>query len=144
MEEATVGVLAALRQWNGDAADQFAPLLAEFARAEALNPRVVEYKGCLLTEYAVESPHLAEWFSGKYSDVQIEYVLNHVHLWDVIWMPSDGKEAEKLTERLSLFLPLLAEFWRWSLAKQTAAPIEVWTAGEPEEYGPTIGFNRRR
>jgi len=61
-------------------------------------------------------------------------------LWDVVSMPDDDAQANALTERLRELLPILADYWRWSLARQVNKPIDVWIADDPEEYGPTIGF----
>jgi len=133
-------LLQAVGSWRPEAVSIFKAIVDEFSDVEALNPKAVEHRGCLLNRRALDNPHLEEWFEERFSDAQREYVLNHVHLWDVAWMPDDDARSAELTERLREFMPTLADFWRWSLAKQTGQPVEVWTSDDPEEYGPTIGF----
>jgi hypothetical protein len=81
---------------------------------------------------------LGEWFSGRFGDAQIEYAINHVHLWDaLIGTDVSSDRAEPLRD-------LVADVWRWWLPKQSEAAFEVWTASDGEEYGPTVGFGRAR
>ena len=123
-----------------DALPVFEALLPDLSDADALLPRVVEYRGCLLNKRAIDNPHLSECFEDRFVDAQREYVLNHVHLWDVIWQHEDDAKAEALTARLRRALPTIADFWRWHIGRQTRLPVEVWTSDDPEEYGPTIGY----
>ena len=136
--------MEAAAEWRPDVAPMFEALLPDFSEQGALLPEIVEYCGCVLNRRALDNPHLPEWFEDRFIDAQREYVLNHVHLWDLTWQHTDDAKAEELTARLRAFLPVLAEFWRWRLAQQTKLPVEVWIADEPEEYGPTIGFGLPR
>ena len=133
-------LLPCVAEWRADALPVFEALLPDLSDAAALLPSVVEYRGCLLNKRAIDNPHLSEWFEDRFVDAQREYVLNHVHLWDVIWQHEDEVKAEALTARLRHALPTIADFWRWHIGRQTGLPIEVWTADDPEEYGPTIGY----
>ena len=144
MEAQRLALQSALRAWRPDVADRFGALLLEFADLEALTPEIAEYRGCVLNKKALDSAYLADWFSDKYSDEQREYVLNHVHLWDVICVGAGQSREEIVNSELREFLPVLADFWRWRFAQQSSLPITVWTVDDPEEYGPTIGFGLER
>lgn len=133
-------LLTTIAAWRPESVSAFESIIREFSDPAALDPVAVEYRGCLLNRRVLDSPRLEEWFEERFSDAQREYVLNHIHLWDVAWMPDDEERAGALTERLREFILVLADYWRWSLAKQASRPVEVWTSDDPEEYGPTIGF----
>lgn len=133
-------LLSSVAEWRAEAAPIFQALLPDLSDSDALLPNVVEYRGCLLNKRAIDSPHLSEWFEERFVDAQREYVLNHVHLWDVIWQHTDDVKAEALAARLRQALPTIADFWRWYIGRQTTLPVTVWTADDPEEYGPTIGY----
>ncbi len=138
-------LLVAVREWRPSAVDTFEQILPDFVDAGVLLPIAVDFRGCLLSQRAtVDNPHLEAWFEDRFIDAQREYVLNHVHLWDAVWMPNDDAAADELTSRLQTFLPILAEFWVWHITRQSAREIDVWTADDPEEYGPTIGFGYKR
>ncbi len=141
MSEGTASdLLRSVAEWRAEAVQIFEVLLPDLSDAGALLPSVVEYRGCPLNKRAIDSPHLSEWFEDRFVDAQREYALNHVHLWDVIWQHADDVEADGLTSRLREALPTIAEFWRWHIGRQTQLPIKVWTADDPEEYGPTVGY----
>lgn len=138
-------LMAAVREWRSECVHAFESMLPEFAEPTVLLPVVVDFRGCLLKQSAMDNSHLEEWFEDRFVDEQREYVLNHVHLWDAVWMPNaDDDAAEQLTQRLRKFLPVLADFWTWHIARQSVRPVHVWTADDPEEYGPTIGFGYQR
>jgi len=143
-EDDASALLSAVAGWRPEAVPVFEALLPDLSDVGALLPSVVEYRGCVLNKRALDSPHLSEWFEDRFGDAQREYVLNHVHLWDVTWQHSEDAKADALTVRLREALPIIAEFWRWSIGQQTKLPVEVWTADDPEEYGPTIGYGMKR
>lgn len=137
-------ILAAVKEWRPECVDMFAKMLPEFAEPSVLLPIVVDFRGCLLKQSVINNPHLSVWFEDRFVDEQREYALNHSHLWDAVWMPDAGEAADEVTSRIRAFLPVLADFWTWHIARQTDRPIHVWTADDPQECGPTIGFGYQR
>lgn len=145
LQEDASKVLAQVSLWRPETQALFVSVLVDLRDPSALDLDAVDYNGCLINRRALKHPEtLAAWFEDRFSDDQREYVLNHLHLWDVAEMPSDPAASSDLTERLRSFLPTLADFWRWRLASLTSRPFVVWTADDPEEYGPTIGFGYKR
>lgn len=138
-------VLLAVSNWRPDVVNVFEAVLPDLVDAGVLLPAVTDFRGCLLSASAITgNPHLEEWFEDRFTDAQREYVLNHLHLWDVVKTTDGVAVPEVVTGRLRALLPILAEFWTWHIAQQTDHAFDVWTADDPDEYGPTIGFGYER
>lgn len=129
--------LKRLQSERRDLAEAF-PESVFVSLADLLFPRVVSFRGGLVDARQLElHKHLEDW---ALEGAEAEYVLNHIHFWDVTanreLFPDrgvvEGREAE--------LAALAAEIWKWWLPQQTSAPVQVWIADDPEEYGPTVGF----
>jgi hypothetical protein len=105
-------MLRAVTAWRPEAVALFEEIVPDFSDIAALNPQIVEHRGCILNRRALDNRRLSQWFEDRFGDGQREYVLNRVHLWDIAWMPNEEGPAEEVTARLRAFLPTLAEFWR--------------------------------
>jgi len=109
------------------------------AVARLLWPRFVEYRGAVIREEAFNAVFFDQWWTKFSGDIAaIESMVNHLHLWDVFAQCDD----EASFEIMDNLLPIIRSCWSAALAE--AFPnrrFEVWTANEPDDYGPTIGFH---
>jgi hypothetical protein len=105
------------------------------AMAELMWPRLVEVDGCVFLAFQfVESSRLAFLQSGLRGQ-QLERVLNHVHLYDVV----NDTFSDAQLERLERVARIVREAWLASAAAQfPGRSFEVTLASEPDDYGPTV------
>ena len=113
---------------------------AGIARAAALFwPDWVEVDGCVLRADVADAKNVRRWLSVQGGSVQqVEWALNHVHLYDEV---EEGWEEppQLLNERLLEVARRLADAWRASLA--AAFPertFDVEVATPAEDHGPSV------
>ena len=102
-------------------------------------PRWVELRGCVLREEVADPEGVDRWLAQPEGSVQqTEWVLNHVHLYDVVeegW----GEPEELFDERLMDVAERLAAAWRASLREAfPGRAFAVYVATPAEDHGPTV------
>lgn len=107
--------------------------------ADVLFPTVTEYRGCMVSGRGMAHPYLDDWFDGRHSPAAVEAILNTIVLCDEI-----DTEDRALHASMSEARHVIADIWRWALAKQTDVALEIWTADDPDGYGPIVAFRRSR
>ena len=96
-------------------------------------PSLVVVRGCTLLEDNFSQLSFESFWTSREGDVpSIERVMNHVHLYDVFG------DVDLAT--LEGLLTALQNTWTCRLEQIRPGAFRVFTAGEPEEYGPTITF----
>jgi hypothetical protein len=140
--------LAAWRNANGDRFTVFdfvgvavSPTVA-IALAELFWPRFVEVEGCVLIAERYDPANFRAWWQSLEGDIpRVEWVINHLHLWDLF--PTGDDPA--LDRGLQSLAQIIARCWEGALRQ--AFPdrqfmIEVTDAAE--DYGPTVAFSSSR
>jgi hypothetical protein len=102
----------------------------------------VEVEGCILLRAHYQHNNFLEWKEKCDSDItQIESIMNHVHLYDVV---------QDIEVKLSLkkYEVAAAELlWAWKHALESQFPDRSFNfeyETEPRAYGPTIWFYQKQ
>lgn len=136
-----IDAIAQLRSERPDLAGRF-PESVFVALADLLFPSVVEFRLGLVDRRQLElHGRLENW---ALEGAQAEYILNHVHFWDVVANRQVFPNPDIVAGREAELAALTAEVWKWWLPQQSDISVQVWIADDPEEYGPTVGFGKAR
>lgn len=103
-----------------------------------LAPALVEYRGAVLLGFAFERSVVDEWFARLGEVMEVERMVNHVHMWDLM-LGDDVDETE--TERL---LEPIAAFWRVALEREFPERRFVVDTVADGSYGPELTFFQDR
>ena len=100
--------------------------------AEIVAPDFILVSGCVLRRTQYDPANLEEWQSVAGGDIpQIEYLVNHLHLWDYL-APSNEAE-ERALERLAGKIAI-----SWELHARRQFPERRFVAEVTNDYGPTV------
>lgn len=99
-----------------------------------LVPEFVEYRDGVFLGMAFSEPVIDEWFDRLHQVGDVERVVNHVHLWDVI---APGENYELGVARLASLIRA-----SWERALYEAFPHRSFRVCTTEEggYGPEVYF----
>lgn len=136
--------LPGVRQWWGnDEADNGLylrhgmGLTPAAVMAELFTPAFVEVRGCVLLRHRFSERNFLTWWDKLDGDViQIESVLNHTHLWDLMPEPTDDADEgilDWIGERL-------AEAWLDRVSR--LFPQRRFYCELVDDYGPTISLHQ--
>ena len=128
MRTGRIGVWARLSYMNG--------ITAGLARtfATLVSPTWIEYRGCVLRAEAFDPENFERWWRAtEGTRSQIEYGMNHVHLWDAL--PGTGEDEDELHE-LQALCATMARAWKSGLAE--AFPEREFHVTIEESYGPSL------
>lgn len=99
-------------------------------------PTFVEQAGCVLLEHRAAAEDVASALEQRDGNTrQVEWMLNHVHLWDELPTEQDEVEDAMLMD----VGRTVVRCWHAALAEQfPGREFEISLVGPDDDYGPTI------